>query len=369
MKTLVIFMFFTLSVFSQIANNSFFPSNKSINPGVAHLREKGFLSIESSKTTINKKQDIQSGGILDVVKTDVDLSKTTFFGAGSYGFIGIEVLADNEVGETVKSFETSSYERNTTTEGESSVLYGIIDLGIVGIQVASADYQYNYDFHVDEPPNLNRETHKKQLDYNLLKVGSAFEFSGISIGAFYSIQTAEGDVESILYNPTTGAPAPSEFSDLEYETRAYGIGLGYFSKSYHFEFSLEKITDQKLKQSNTYLYEEETPTSGQRISAVMEAKFGKLSLGFRARKIEGGFADLEQLISSNMLYINSDEGDERLETSFNFAYGDSKGLSLSGFYSTSRLDTKEESELLDDGFKYDTLIETLAYGLNISYTL
>jgi hypothetical protein len=353
--------------FAQIANNSFFPNNRSINPGVAHLREKGFLSLESSKTSISKKQDILTGGILDGVSTDVELEKTTFFGAGKVGFMGIEVLADKENGTTIEGFETSSYERKTTTEGSSSVVNGVLDLGIVGVMLASANYAYDYDFHVDEPPNLNRETHKKELEYNLLRIGSAFEFKGISIGAFYSVQTAEGEVESILYNPTNGVPAPSEYSDLEYETISYGIGLGYVSKKYHFELSLEKITDQDLKQSNTYLYDENTPTKGQRLSGVAEVRFGKLSLGFRARQIEGGFADLEQLISSNMLYLDAEEGSSRLETSFNFAYGDSKGLSISGFYSTSNVETEEESDLLDNGETYDTTIETISYGVSLSY--
>lgn len=143
--------------------------------------------------------------------------------------------------------------------------------------------------------------------------------------------------------------------------------MGYVTKQYHFELSLEKITDQSLKQSNTYLYDEEIQPKGQRVSVVAEAKFGKLSLGFRARKIEGGFADIEQLISSNMLYQNADESSERLENSFNFSYGDSKGLSISGFYSTSKIEEGQESDLLDDGELYDTIIETTAYGVSLSY--
>jgi hypothetical protein len=352
---------------AQIANNSFFPNNRSINPGVAHLRTKGFFSLESNQTNISKKQDIQTGGILNGVSTDVELNKTTFFGAGKISFIGLELIADQESGTTIEGFETSSYQRRTTTEGSSSVLNGVLDLGLIGVMLGKASYQYDYDFHVDTPPNLNRETHNKELEYNLLRVGSAFVIKGISIGGFYSVQTAEGEVESFLYNPTTGVPAPAEYSSLEYETISYGLGLGYTSNKLHIEFSLEKITNQSLKQSNTYLYEEDTPTKGQRISAVAETKFGKLSLGYRIRQIEGGFADIEQLISSNMLYLNADENSKRLENSFNFSYGDSKGLSLSGFYSISEVETKEESDLLDNGFKYDTTIKTTSYGLSLSY--
>ena len=368
MRVLLILTFIVNISFAQIANNSFFPNMRSINPGVSHLRKTNFLSLEKSKTDIDKHMDIQTGGILSGVNTDVELDKTTFFAAGKLSFIGLEVLADNETGETVEGFETNSYERTTTTNGSSSVISAVIDLGFIGVMLAKADYSYDYDFNVGEVPTLNRYSHKKELQYNLMRLGTAFKLNRISIGAFYSIQSAKGDVKSILYDPTSGNPASPENSDLEYKTLAYGLGVGYVNRVLHMELSLEKITDQELKQSNTYLYDEDDPTEGQRLSAIIEARVGKISLGARVRKIEGGFADLEQLISSNMLYQNANESQERIETAFNFSYGASKGLSLSGFYSQSNSEGKEESDLLDNGEKYDTSINVQSYGVSVSYT-
>ena len=122
-----------------------------------------------------------------------------------------------------------------------------------------------------------------------------------------------------------------------------------------------------MKQSNTYLLELDTPSTGQRLSGIAEARFGKLSLGIRLRQVKGNFADLEQLISSNMLYLNAEEQDTRLENSFNFSYGDSKGISLSGFYSTSNTETEEESQVLRNNIDYDTETQITSYGISINY--
>lgn len=367
MKIIISIIFLSTTALAQIANSSFFPNMRSINPGVSHLRQKGFVSIDASKTEIIQKQDVQTGGIQDGITTTVDLDKRTLFYASRGGGISFEALVDQEEGTRTEGFKTSSYERKTTTEGSSSVMQGIIDVGFLGILIAKANYENFNDFHVDEVPNLNRITHDTQLDYELMRIGSAFEIKGISIGAFYSIQTASGQVDSILYNPTTGAKNNPEINELEYETISYGAGVGYTNKSYHFELSLEKITDQKLKQSNTYLLELETPSTGERISAIGEVRFGKLSLGLRVRQIKGNFADLEQLISSNMLYLNTEEQDSRLENAFNFSYGDPKGLSISGFYSTSSAQTEEESQVLRNDIDYETQTVTASYGLSLSY--
>lgn len=150
----------------------------------------------------------------------------------------------------------------------------------------------------------------------------------IKIGAFYSIQKGDGLAESTFYNPSTGNPGSTEYSNLKYETTSYGLG--------------------------------------ERLSVVGEIRLGKLSLGIRARQIKGGFADIDQLITSDMLYVNSKPEDSRLETSFNFSYGASKGLSFSGFYSSLKAETDEESDLIS-GQEYSTTTETKAYGVSVNY--
>ncbi len=369
MNQIITFFLFIYSAgaIAQIANSSFFPSMRSINPGLSHLRESGFLSVELAKTTIERSQDVNGGGILDGINTEVNLEKTTFFRAGKGPGITLEFLYDQEVGERTESFETATYDRATTTEGKSSVIGGTLDIGFIGITVAKASYEYLLDFHVDEVPNLNRETHDTSLEYNLTRVGTAFQIKGISIGTFYSIQNAEGSVDSVLYDPTSGNPAPAEVSNLEYETISNGIGVGYKSKMYHLEISQETITNQSLDQSNTYLLDLYVPAKGSRTSFVAEVRFGKLGLGGRVRKTEGNFSDIEQLISSNMLNVNTSEDDTKLETSFNFSYGSPGGYSLSGFYTTSKSETEEVSEMIESTEKYDTITEITSYGVSLSY--
>jgi hypothetical protein len=350
---------------AQIANTSFFPSMRSINPGVSHLRKDGFMAVNSSKTNIVRQQDIVSAGLEDGIKTEVELDKTTVFRAGKGPGMTIELLFDQESGTRTESMSFPTFDRSTTTSGSSSVMGGTLDLGFVGVSVSKATYEYLFDFNVGETPSLNRETHKTELEYTLTRVGTAFEISGYSIGAFYSQQTAEGSVKSHLYNPSDGVKAPVELSSLEYETISYGTGLGYVSAKYHFEASMEQIISQSVKQDNTYLIEIEEPSKGSRVTVIAEGKFGKLGLGVRVRQINGNFTDLEQLISSNMLYSNAEDSDSRLENSFNFSYGSGKGFSLSGFYSTSKSETEEENQLFDD--KYPTTTTTTAYGLGVSY--
>jgi hypothetical protein len=326
------------------------------------------MAVDINQTKVHKHQDIVSGGILDGVNTDVTLDKRTIFRSGKGPGITIEALFDQEVGETVDSFKTATYSRSTTTEGSSTVMGGTIDFGLFGVSIAKANYKNFVDYNVGAVPSLNRDTHETELDYNLVRIGTAFEFKGFSIGAFYSTQTAEGQVDSILYNPSTGAKNDPEINELEYETISYGLGLGYFSNKYHFEVSLEKISKQTLEQSNTYLMDVATPAVGSRVSAVAEVKFGKIGLGVRIRKIEGNYSDLEQLISSNMLYQNVENSDERMETGFNFSYGDGNGISLSGFYSSSTLDTEEVNPMFQgDTTEYVTETTTTAFGITVSY--
>ena len=354
--------------FAQVANSSYFPSMRSINPGVAHLRDTGFVSVASSKTQIKQFQDVKTGGLDNGVNTTVELDKTTLFRAGKGPGITIEILADKETGIKTEEISKDSLKRTTETSGSSSVMYGVLDIGFLGVMIGKASYEYLYEFEVGNTPNINHYTNDYKIDYNLTRIGSAIEVNNISIGAFYSVQTGEGKVDSILYNPSTNAANAPETSDLEFKTISYGAGVGYKSKKYHFEVSLEKISEQSLSQSNTYQLELETPGLGQRLSLIGEAKFGKLGLGVRVRQIKGNFVDIEQLISNNMLYFNIDEDATRLENSFNFSYGADKGLGVSGFNSFSNNDTEEITELYkEEGTLYPTNTKTISYGASVSF--
>ncbi len=87
----------------------------------------------------------------------------------------------------------------------------------------------------------------------------------------------------------------------------------------------------------------------------------------RLRSIKGSYVDLEDIISSNILYDTVGEDDTRNEASFNFSLGDSKGFSPSAFYTQSEVTTNELSPVFDNGLKYKAVTKTKAFGVNLSY--
>ena len=81
----------TNSVWAQVTDASFFPSVKSINPGIAHLRQGGFIAADSGKKSSEKVHEVPLGGIVGGIKTDVNLDKKTFFAGAGSRFIGAEI--------------------------------------------------------------------------------------------------------------------------------------------------------------------------------------------------------------------------------------------------------------------------------------
>lgn len=369
MKFLIwnILIFLSPSIFAQNAISSFFPSVRTVNPAILHKRVHGFLAIEHKKTTLKKHQDILTGGILDGVNTEVNLDKNNFYRSGKGPGITFDLLYDQEDGTKVEEFETSSYQRKTETNGKTKTFGGSLDLGGFGVSIKKAEYHNFYDFHVDEVPSLNRETHETELDYLEHIYGVSFTFSGIDFGVYHGRREASGDVSSILYNPSTGAKNDPEVSKIKLKSTIQGVGVGYSSQKFKFEVSYEEQSKTSVSQSNTYLYEYPESDKASKLSLLSELRLSLFSVGFKVSKIAGNFYTFDELISSRVIYVNANEKDARLESTFNFTFGDSLGYSVSGFYSFSSVDYEEESELLDNGELYDTNIKEIKYGASVSY--
>ncbi len=356
------------SAYAQITDASFFPSMRSINPGVVHMRKGGFISGDYGKKKNEKVHDITAGGIVGGVKTDVDLTKKTFFGAAATRFISTEILFDQEEGEKTEFINSTTRGKRTITDEADSTYYGgMFDFRFFGVSYAGANYNYTNNFRVGTPPDLTARDEAKELNYTNLKIGSAIKIGNFRVGAFFMNQKADGDYSYTFYDPATGNKGSTEKTDVKLDSKGFGFGVGYSVPSFRTEASLEKITSTNLDIDENYPGTSNKPDPASRISFVAEARFKWFSLGARVRSIKGNYVDLEDIISNNLLYDSFGPDDTRTETSFNFSLGDSKGFSPSAFYTQSDVTTNEEDTVFNTGNKYKARTKARAYGVNLSY--
>lgn len=353
---------------AQIANASYFPNMKSINPGVTHLRQQGFIAVNAGQEKVDRHQEVYTGGLKDGVQYDLKMNKKSLFRAGKGGGMTAEVLYDQAEGELVQSFEDLDGAVDYTTKAKSSYLGGIIDTSWFGLMLGKSSYDYHFFLETGAPPNYWAQDNNWEIDYNVMKLGTIFRFGQhISIGVFYLSQDSNGSVDFTFYDPSTGNKGSTENYTISTETKGYGIGLGYSTPILHVEISQEKITSQKLtKEVDFPLNVEEAPKAS-RVSFVAETKLKWFSLGMRYREISGNFYDLENIITAKLLYEDLKKTETRSETTFNFSFGKRKGLTYSAFYTTSDTKSQEAVNFIDNGELYPTITKSQAYGLNISY--
>lgn len=365
---LISISFFSHNSYSQISDASFFPSMKSINPGVAHMRRHGFVALDLSKKDVERNHDVPLGGIVGGIKTEVDLKKGTLFRAGKGPGITFELLFDKEIGEKVETINSTTFgKRVTSNEASSTYAGGILDLKYIGISYGRANYKYLNEFRIGEPPNVSAKDVNERLDYNNIKIGSAIKIGPLRLGAFMQSLKSSGEFAYTFYDPTTGNKGTTEKYPVTTSSNGYGVGLGFSGDNFRIESSLERMYGNSLNISKDYPGEAHTPPPASRVGMVAEMKFTKIAFGVRVRQIKGNYTDLEDLISSNLLYGNLEADDTRLETTFNFGFGISKGFSFSGFYTQSKVSSEEKSPVFDNGLKYDALTISKAIGINVSY--
>lgn len=371
MTSLGILFLFLISnpVSAQIADASFFPSMRTINPSVAHMRTSGFIGADVSKTQVNKVHDVTAGGTIGGIKTDVDFKKGTLYRAGKGPGITFEALLDQESGEKVERINTVSRgNRKITNEAKSTYYGAVLDLKYIGISYAGANYKYDYNFRIGDPPNVSAHDMTTELNYTNLKVGSAIKIKNFRLGGFILDQRSKGDYGYTYYDPSTGNKGTTEKFPTSTSAKGYGIGAGYTIPKFRMEVSLERMYANKLKLSDDFPKEVSAPSPADRLSFVGEIRISKLSLGIRTRQIKGNYVDLENIISSNLLYGELTQDDTRLENSFNFGWGDGKGFSFSAFYTQSTVNSSEKDPAFGTDEFYDAETTSKAFGANISYT-
>jgi hypothetical protein len=359
---------YSFAAYSQISDASFFPSMKSINPGVAHMRTSGFVALDLSKKNVDKNQDVTTGGIVGGIKTKVDLKKGTVFRAGKGKGITFEALLDQEKGEKTESINSTTHGyRKISSEASSAYYGGILDLKYFGVSYSGAKYDYGYKFRVGTAPDLTARDIDYNLNYTTIKVGSAIKIMAVRVGAYVLSQKSSGNYTYTFYDPTTGNKGTTEKFPVTTSAKGYGVALGMTGNSMRFETSLEKMYANKLNISDDYPQDVSTPPPSSRLSVVGEARLRLFAIGVRARQIKGNYTDLEDLISSNLLYEGLGADDTRLETSFNFSFGTQKGFTYSAFYTQSEVTSKEKSPVFDNGSKFKVVTKSKAIGVNLSY--
>jgi hypothetical protein len=321
------------------------------------------------KKQIEKKHDVPLGGIVGGINTEVELSKSTFFAAVRAGrWINMELLADKESGTRTEDIKNPTRgDRITKNDASSSYFGGIFDFRFFGISYATAKYDYLNKFRVGEVPDLTAYDEDKALTYGNLKVGSAIKIGFLRVGGYVLNQKSSGDFAYSYYDGTTGSKGSTEKFNVSTSAKGYGAGLGVTFAKFRSELTFESMYDNELSLSDDYPKEVQEPTDSSRLTFVGEAKVWIVGLGLRYRRIKGNFADLEELITSNLLYDSMGKDDERTETSFNFSFGSSKGFSPSAFYTQSEISNKELSPVFDNGLKYKAVTKSKAYGVNVSY--
>lgn len=324
--------------------------------------------MDIGKKINNKSHDVQATQIQGNIETDVELTKQTFFAAGRGKIINAEVLFDKEQGKRKETINSTSNGNRTVSDDATSSYYGAtLDLRYIGISYAGANYNYLNKFRVGETPTLTARDEDKKLKYTTFKIGSAINLFGVRIGSYVLNQKSDGEFAYSYYDPSTGNKGSTEKYPVSTSAKGYGVGVGFSLAKFRSEISLEKMYGNEMNISDDYPGQINKPKGSTRMSAVAEAKISFISLGIRFRTIKGNYADLEDIISSNLLYDTMSEDDIRTETSFNFSFGDSKGFSPSAFYTQSVLTTDELRPVFDNGLKYKAVTKSKAYGVNLSY--
>jgi hypothetical protein len=355
-------------VWAQITDASIFPSVKSINPGVVHMRRGGLASVNYGKKSSEKIHHVKIGGITEPIETNIDLTKTTFFGAAASRMVSAELLFDKETGQREESIKHPTRGNRTSTDDAESTYYGgVLDFRFFGVSFAKANYNYLNEFRVGTPPDLTARDEEKDLDYTNFKVGSAIKIGALRVGAFFMNQKAEGDYIFTFYDPTSGAKGTTEAFPVKHSIKGFGVGVGVTFPKFRSEVSLERMYDSDFDLDEDYPREVTEPKDSSRITALAEANLRYFSVGVRFRSIKGNFIDLEDIISTNLLYDSLGENASRTEATFNFSLGDTKGFSPSAFYTRSEVTSKERSPVFDDGTKFKAVTKSSAYGVALSY--
>lgn len=352
MKKIIIicFVLFTHIANAQMASGSLFSSMKSINPAVIGKRPAGQITAIAKKVKIEKEQQFTSPfSGKTVINADLD-SYNLFRGGKGGGFLTSEILVDSTSGTR----KTVLYDTNSTFTFDDKVSSTFGDLGIalgsiLGFSYAHIGYDYSQNASGSIGGSVLTFNNKIKLNQDDLKIGLAYTLFGLDMGLFW--QNIIGKREAVSNGTTSSAKTTDSI---------LGLGLGFSRSFYHFEAGYERNLKAKTDLANISY-------TASRISGTTELKLGNFSFGYTGLYYQGGFEDLSTLLHDQMAYTTS-QYDPRLENIFNFAYGASTGLSISGSMSSTKIKNQEKSILFANvSQKFDTTTSVKTYSVQIGY--
>jgi hypothetical protein len=342
--------------YAQLATSSFFGQTKSRNPGVLNKRRAGFLAVGADKQEFNKTQsfsDAQVQGNQGGTSTqDTVLNNVKFFRGGRGGALTTEFGVMKSVGTKTENIKLNDNSL-TTVESEADVTFIDYQIGLSTIGLGFS--LYNYDYSNNYNVNLDSTSYSNNFDATISGLMTSFGWAG-SIGNMklgllsrlmrINIESKGQKTEENQNNSAMGV--------------LIGAGIGIETNSFHMELGIEKpLVDEKPPENAIDVNREPQ----MRISGVIEMKRGGFAFGYQGIYFSGEFGDPENTAENQLVFV---EPKNRLINQINIAFGASKGLSLSGSFSSSKSEELEKVPFFGEA-KVPTQVTVKKVSVEISY--
>jgi hypothetical protein len=328
---------------------SIFPEVKAINPATISQRKIGMYSITSSTDNVIKTQDISlTHGTGAEAKTDIKITTLNlFYGGKGGGGITTEFVMFNSAGNKVDALTRPA----ESTELENEITSSIMGIGFgitsnFGITILRSLYEFNANNEYSFNGSSNTYEYGYKGSSNIIKLG-LLSSGWLNLGIFY--EHAFSDNESINEGETQTSTSSSG---------VLGFGIGTTGQQLRMELNHERI-------ALTSNEAQDTPPS--KTSIIIETRIWGIALGYTGNYIVGGYSGAENSMYQNLVYQNS-AGEPRFENLFNFSFGSSKGHSIGGSISLSKIESEEKNVVFVDDAEYTTTTDARGVALKYGYS-
>lgn len=349
MRMILSSLIFSSNAFAQMAAPSFFKDMKAVNPAIITMRKEANVRMRGQVDDVKKTQkatsDDSSFVANEVSKTR--LENVNFFKGSRGGGFTTELVLDHTAGQKKSDLVDSS--NNTsgyTTNARSSYLnFSVGSPGKIGLSGIYVNYKSDYKY----TGKYNGQSYSNSYSNKTSVIGAR---GGVVYGGPLSLGfIAEYDRFSVFRDGKPGKEI------------ILGMAFAATGSKYHFEFGVELDPFTKQDQDPTG---RESPMP-MKFSLLAEVKYDKITFGYKGRAFRGRYQDLDRIIQSQMLF--NEIGQEiRLEHSFNFSLGGSRGLGFGGSASFSKSKTQEASAVFSTAKKSDTDTRAASMALEVSYS-
>lgn len=358
----ILFFLVSFSTSAQIANSSIFSEMKSINPAVVSGRKLGQITVLGTHDKLDKNQDLESIiGEGATSNTVTKMQQYSFFRGGKGPGLTTELSVKKVDGDVVTNVKTGDQgdleSKSPATSSGIGILIGLNDSFGIGFNFTNFKRAYEDEFKVGS------DTYKSSAEIDLtfitVKPGIRFGSSALRFGLFGEYIMQSGTSKSTSENQ--GEEEETVTSDFP-AIIVLGAGVGFQVGRFNVELSYESFPF--IKQEKSEAPDAKEPPTPLRISGMIEGKLGKFTIGYKGSLYKGMFTDVENILSSQLLYPRPSEKG-RLEHTFNFAIGSDKGLALGGSAFISKTTTEEVSNFGDK--EVPTTTDAFGFSVKVGY--